>query len=454
MRFLVLIAAASAFAAGPVITISTENPRYWALDGKTQPLIGGSVEDNLFQIPNLRQHLDLLKASGGNYIRCTMSSRDKGDVWPFYPDPTTGKYDLERFNPEYWRRFRDLMKLTAERGIVVQIEVWDRFDFAREPWALNPFNPKNNRQLTTANSGLKQVYEKHPGQRETPFFRSVPALENNQLLLRYQEAFVNKLLDESLAYRHVLYCMDNETNESAEWGAYWARLIRSAAAKRGREVHVTEMWDPWDLNDPMHLRTFDHPEIYTFVDVSQNNHQKGQTHWDNLQSVRRRLAPKPRPMNVVKIYGADTGRYGTDRDGEERFWRGIIGGLATSRFHRPDSGLGLSNKAQAHLKSMRMLIAAVHLPAGEPRLDLLVGREANEAYLNASPSRHYVVYFPNGGEVELAMPGESGKWRLRWLDVMGSRWIDRGAVAAGNMTLAAPAAGHWTAVLTPVTASR
>jgi hypothetical protein len=101
-----------------------------------------------------------------------------------------------------------------------------------------------------------------------------------------------------------------------------------------------------------------------------------------------------------------------------------------------------------------MLIAAVHLPAGEPRLDLLVGREANEAYLNASPSRHYVVYFPNGGEVELAMPGESGKWRLRWLDVMGSRWIDRGAVAAGNMTLAAPAAGHWTAVLTPVTASR
>ena len=454
MRLLLFLAATTVFAAGPVITISKENPRYWALDGKTQPLIGGSVEDNLFQIPNLREHLDLLKASGGNYIRCTMSSRDKGDVWPFFPDPKTGSYDLARFNPEYWRRFSELMKLTAERGIVVQIEVWDRFDFAREPWALNPFNPKNNGQLTAENSGLKPVYEKHPGQRETSFFRSVPALENNRLLLRYQEAFVNKLLEESLPYGHVLYCMDNETNESAEWGAYWARFIRQAAAKRGREVHVTEMWDPWDLNDPVHLRTFDHPEIYSFVDVSQNNHQKGQTHWDNLQSVRRRLAAKPRPMNVVKIYGADTGQYGTDRDGEERFWRGLTGGLATSRFHRPDSGLGLSAKAQAHLKSMRLLIGTVHLPDGEPRLDLLNDRAENEAYLNAAPGRHYVVYFTSGGQVTLSMTEEKTRWKVRWLDVMGSRWAEESEVAAGNVTLTAPAGGHWTAVLTPATSSR
>lgn len=454
MRLLLILAATSLFAAGPVVTISKDNPRYWALDGRTQPLIGGSVEDNLFQIPNLREHLDLLKASGGNYIRCTMSSRDKGDVWPFYMDPATGKYDLNRFNPEYWRRFGQLLKLTAERGIVVQIEVWDRFDFAVAPWALNPFNPVNNGQLTESNSGLKPVYEKHPGQRETPFFRSVPALENSQPLLKYQQAFVNKLLEESLPYAHVLYCMDNETNESAEWGAYWSRFIQAAASRRGRQVHTTEMWDPWDLNDPMHLRTFDHPELYSFVDVSQNNHQKGQTHWDNLQSVRGRLAQRPRPMNVVKIYGADTGRYGTDRDGEERFWRGLIGGLATSRFHRPDSGLGLSPKAQAHLKSMRMLLSAVHIPAGEPRLDLLSDREPNEAYLNAAPGRHYVVYFTNGGEARLTLKDEKGSWTLRWLDIAGSRWTEPQPVKAGEILLTAPSPGHWTAVVAPATAAR
>lgn len=449
MRFLLFLAAASLFAAGPVVTISKENPRYWALDGRTQPLIGGSVEDNLFQIPNLREHLDLLKASGGNYIRCTMSSRDEGDAWPFFPDPKTGKYDLNRWNPEYWRRFSELMRLTAERGIVVQIEVWDRFDFAREPWQLNPFNPKNNTILTEANSKLKTEYKEHPGRRETPFFRSVPTLENNGLLLKYQEAFVEKLLEESLPYSHVLYCMDNETNEAAGWGAYWATFIRERAAKRKREVHTTEMWDPWDLNDPMHLRTFDHPELYSFVDVSQNNHQKRQRHWDNLQSVYRRLSARPRPMNVVKIYGADTGTYGTDRDGEERFWRGMLGGLATSRFHRPPAGMGLGPKAQAHLKSMRMLIDAFHLPDGQPRLDILGNRAQNEAFLNAAPGKHYAVYFTDGGEVRLEMFNETGTWRLRWLDIMNSRWTGEQTVRAGTVILAAPGFGHWTALLTP-----
>lgn len=450
MRILLLLAATSLFAAGPLVTISKENPRYWALDGVTQPLIGGSVEDNLFQIPNLREHLDLLKASGGNYIRCTMSSRDPGDVWPFFRDPRTGKYDLNRMNPEYWRRFAELMRLTAERGIVVQVEVWDRFDFARAPWVDNPFNPKNNTVLTEANSKLKTEYEKHPGQRETPFFRSVPPLENNMLLLKYQQAFVDKLLEESLGYTHVLYCMDNETNEEAEWGAYWSTYIKERAAKRGREVHTTEMWDPWDLNHPMHLRTFDHPEQYSFVDVSQNNHQKRQVHWDNLQSVRRRLTVQRRPMNVVKIYGASTGPYGTDRDGEERFWRGVLGGLATSRFHRPPSGLGLGPKAQAHLKSMRMLLNAIHLPAGEPRLDLLGNRSANEAYLNGADGRHYAVYFTDGGEVRLEMVNETGRWRLRWLDILASKWLGEKQVEAGTVVLTAPGAGHWTALLTPV----
>ena len=31
---------------------------------------------------------------------------------------------------------------------------------------------------------------------------------------------------------------------------------------------VTEMWDDWDLKAARHRQTFDHPELYDFVDVS------------------------------------------------------------------------------------------------------------------------------------------------------------------------------------------
>jgi hypothetical protein len=65
-----------------------------------------------------------------------------------------GKYDLERWNDEYWKRFETLLRGTAERDIVVQIEVWDRFDYSRDNWEPHPYNPKNNVNYTYAQSGF------------------------------------------------------------------------------------------------------------------------------------------------------------------------------------------------------------------------------------------------------------------------------------------------------------
>ena len=56
----------------------TRYPRYWEYGGKPVLLLGGSIEDNLFQVPNLREELDRLSRCGGNYVRCTMSVR-QGD---------------------------------------------------------------------------------------------------------------------------------------------------------------------------------------------------------------------------------------------------------------------------------------------------------------------------------------------------------------------------------------
>jgi len=146
--------------------------------------------------------------------------------------------------------------------------------------------------------------------------------------LLHQERFVDKILSYSLKFGNVLYCMDNETAVTPEWGKYWSEFIKRRAAEAGVQVHTTEMWDPWNLADSKHNATFDHPETYSFVDISQNNHQKGQAHWDNAQRQRERIARRPRPLNNVKVYGADTGRFGNTRDGIERFWRNVIGGLA------------------------------------------------------------------------------------------------------------------------------
>jgi hypothetical protein len=430
------------------LRVSPEHPRYWEYKGKPVLLLGGSVQDNLFQIPDLEEHLDLLRSVGGNYVRCTMSSRDEGNVWPFHRRDD-GRYDLERPGDEYWKRFENLLRLARERDVIVQIELWDRFDFAREPWQQNPYNPKNNVNYTPEESGMETSYSEHPGRNENPFFRSVPELENNERLLRFQQAQLDRLLSIALEHPNVLYCISNETSGRPEWGTYWAKRIRAKAAAADVEVHVTEMWDPWDLSHEMHRHTFDQPDLYSFVDISQNNHQKGQTHWDNMQTQRARIASRPRPMNNVKIYGSDDYRFGNDRDGIERFWRNVIGGCASARFHRPVAGLGLGEKAQANLRSARMLTDAMNLFVCEPRGDLLSDRRPNEAYLTAEPGRQYALYFPDGGSVKLDLSDAGGRLQARWLDIMQSRWTDEETVVGGRtVELKAPEKGHWAVLLT------
>ena len=75
-------------------------------------LIGGSSQDNLFQIENLEEELDLIQSVGENYLRNTMSSRDSGNVAPF--EKSGGFYDPGTFNEEYWQRLERFLELTAE----------------------------------------------------------------------------------------------------------------------------------------------------------------------------------------------------------------------------------------------------------------------------------------------------------------------------------------------------
>lgn len=150
---------------------SAENPWYWQYNGKTVLLLGGTKDDNLFQIPDLKNHLDELASAGGNFIRNTMSDRRDGgfEVYPFRQLPN-GKYDLNEWNDEYWRRFENMLQWTHERAIVVQIEVWDRFDYSRNHWEVHPYNPKNNVNYTYEESGFQAQYPDHPGRNVQPFF--------------------------------------------------------------------------------------------------------------------------------------------------------------------------------------------------------------------------------------------------------------------------------------------
>ena len=437
------------------------NPRYWQYKGKPVLLLGGSKDDNLFQVPDLREHLDLLASVGGNYIRNTMSDRDEGDVYPFR-QLTTGKYDLDQWNEEYWRRFEAMLKLTHERDIIVQIEVWDRFDYTDgrgwKNWKPHPYNPANNINYSTAESGLATTYpEHHPGADKQPFFHTIPAMRDNTVVRRYQEAFVDKMLSCSLPYGNVLYCMNNETSTPPIWGQYWMAYIRNRAAEAGVEVYVTDMFDKgWNLDtEAKCLMAFDAPELYTFLDISQNNACKNtvEKHWQNILFAYDRTRKHPRPINNVKVYGADEWppksnyhkrvyrRWGT-QSGVRSFVMNVLGGCASSRFHRNKSnGLGLTEPAQAAIKAVRKLESLVEMWDMRPDLSLLVDREPEKAFLTAKPGEEYALFLPEGGSARMNLNGCQGTFQTQWIDVSKGEWGKKDEVQ-GNAVVTITSPGN------------
>jgi hypothetical protein len=224
------------------------NPRYWQYKGEPVLLLGGSKDDNLFQIPDLKEHLDLLASVGGNYIRNTMSARsDKGFEVQAFKKLPNGKYDLNQFNLEYWKRFENLLQLTHERDIIVQIEIWAFHDLNQGKWKNNPWRPANTTSYSTSNTKIKDYYG-NIGKVRHDFFFTVPKLNDDHVVLHCQKKFVDKILSYSLQYGHVLYCMTNEIHPqySPEWGWFWAGYIKDKAAAAGKRVETTEMF--WEID--------------------------------------------------------------------------------------------------------------------------------------------------------------------------------------------------------------
>jgi hypothetical protein len=439
-----------------------ENPSYWQYKGEPVLLLGGSKDDNLFQIPDLKAHLDELQAAGINFVRNTMSDRkgDRGDSpheVAAFGKSEAGKFDLHTWNPVYWERFERFLKWSRERDVIVQIEVWDRFDHSQKNWLASPWRPANNVNYTAENSGLANQYGDHPWRDKQPFFHTVPGMKRYQPIYdrvrKYQEAFVAKMLSHSLAYPNVLYCMNNETSTPQPWGGYWMQFIQNKAKEKGVSVYVTDMfddgWQAWVSKKVRHA--IDHPKSYTFLDVSQiNSRIFNEKHWKGLRWVVEQLKENPRPLNHVKIYsdGETNWGSGTPVDGVERFWRNLIGGSAACRFHRPGAGIGANAIAKACIGAARKLETKVRFWEVEVHQELLGQREEDEAYLAAQPGEKYILFFTDGGAVELDLSGHEYKFVLNWINIATGEWgAEKVVEGGGKVVIEAPEKGPWAAAI-------
>ncbi len=420
-----------------------KNPCYWEFKGQPTLLLGGSSEDNLFQYPDVDAELELLASVGGNYVRNTMSDRDAGNVYA-YAEVSPGLYDLNRWNEEYWRRFEHFLQKTAQLNVIVQIEIWDRFDLTDakgEPlWQRHPYNPANNVNYSYEETGFARAYPDHPGRDLHPFFHTLPGLPLYHAGLDrvrvWQERYVRKVLSYTLAYDHILYCMNNETSTPPRWGQYWIDFIRREAEAKGKTVFLTDMFDDfWKAEESEHLQlVMNDPVHYMFVDASQvNSRNFGRTHWEKICWIRSRIGD-PRPVNHVKIYSAgETGwGSGTPLDGIERFWHNILSGCASCRFHRPGCGIGLNAIAQANIRSARLVEQEMSFfDLRSEAVRVLDDDDEHPSIFWQQPDTGKGLLFVPRGERRLEVPTTAScDYHARWLNLENATWGEGAKIPA------------------------
>jgi hypothetical protein len=433
--------------------------RYWKYDGQRVLLLGGwnhghnpfidhdtdNDKDNqgVSSAAEIKNAMDESVAAGGNYLRCVLDPGMAAGIQGFdFCANSGGQYDLNKMSGPFWARLELFIAEAKKRNIIVQIEVWDRFDLIDGSWGswpVSPWNPKNNINYTTTSSGLATSYRSFS---DHPFIQGVPGhpkYENASVLRKqkydlvrsFQDKFIDRLISITLDYNNVLYCMNNETHEDPAWGQYWMNFIESKASARDKSVSTTDMFDDVYRAESSRGLTYQlsNRGRYDYVDISQTNSRHAdEAHWKS------RFKP------------------GDTDNAIEEWWRNLIAGVAGVRFHRPSSGIGLSDTAKNCISATRKVETKIKFWHVEPRLDLLTNRWSDEAYLAADPGKAYILYFTKNGSGSVALKLDSypnATFELRWINIGTGKWGSTTNISGGStVTIDRPdGSSHWVAII-------
>lgn len=442
------------------------------------PFIDGSTMDTVLVdgMDKIVAQIQEMVDAGGNTLRCVLDPGSAAvcGIESYYRD-SLGRYDLNKPAGTFWRRLSTFIAEAEKRDVIVELEIWDRFDWQGINWELSPFNPKNNINYSTENSNLETnyerstVYSKHPfskGVPGHPVYNSASSIQKKcyDRVRKYQEIFIKKVYLNSMKYHNVIYNMNNETSENPAWGEYWIKYIKSLAESENVPIICTNMQD--DIyrvpNSKAFTHQLNHHEIYDYIDVSQaNSRLRDEGHWNTVSLIGDQAKSQGFLMYMTKLYGSDYAndnrpwagfKQGDSDNAIEEWWRDLIAGVAGVRFHRPYSGLGLCEKSKACIQATRKIESKIKFWEVRPGMNLLSGRDDDEAYLAADPGRKYILYFTHlgGGSVGLNLKQYNGvKFKLNWVNIDTGSWGEKETINGGSIvTIKRPDdSAHWVAAI-------
>ena len=449
------------------ISLHPENPRYFSFRGKPLVLIAagehyGSVVNRRFDFTRyLAEAAEKKQTMTRTFLlfRELQGMRNPSSpVKPESPDyiapwPRTGpgnamdgepKYDLDRWNPEYFDRLNRLLSLASDYRIVVELTLFSN-TYADRIWALNPLRDQNNLQKVGAVD-----------------WTDYNSLRDSTLVSR-QVGYARKIIQETGQYDNVYYEICNEPGggqpghasvaEVDSWQEEIGRVVREELRTLNRPHLVVGQqafnWLP-QVNQAFDASfsgtLFDAVTVHPIADMALGGQSYDLSHFmsKDLQLadykkffLAARRFPKPcisDEDNAASLYRDDTG-WTIHR---KRAWMAVMCGghydfIDFSITVGSEDGTAESRaKIRSWMRNLSEFIQAfdfIHAQALEDFVEAMP--EHLIAGVLAVPSRDYVTYFADAREVTDSTAGEpiAGPVTLR---------LDRGAY---DLSLYSPVTG-------------
>ena len=428
------------------LRVDPKNPRYFTDNSGNAILLVGShtwanFQDMLYADNkkfDLDGYISMLKANHHNFIRFWTWEQSRYAPWTkddvyFSPMPYARvgkalaqdgkpKFDVTKWNEEYFQRMRDRVIKYKENGIFTSIMLFQGFSLNKtgitdvDPWTCHPFNGKNNV------NGIN-----------VPYFPmdddSNPTLHSmkNKEVVKLQEDYVKKVIDVLNDQDNVLYEIINEGG-AKDWQYHMIDFIK-AYEKTKPKQHPVGMSHRIDPPSTM----FNEDLVDSHADWIEPGNSQQPNDWqyphanfleDYFDNPPANDGKKVKVMDTDHLWGHG-GNYkwvwktvmrghnvlfmdpwqplGGKLDEDKAAWI-FIGGLSRDISDYPDWELVRKNMGYA-----RTMTDTLNLENLVPREDL-----SNTRYCLTDDSTEFAVYFPEGGRGTIDLRKAIGEFSAQW----------------------------------------
>jgi hypothetical protein len=419
------------------------NPRYFIdVNGNAVYLTGMHTWSNFQEMSpedsvvfDYDAYLELLRKYHHNFIRLWVWEQAAWAPWtekkivqdpmPFLrTGPGTAndglpKFDLTKFNEQYFERLHDRVAAARDRGIYVSVMLFQGWSiekkgiekrnmfqriiakayklFGRDPSIWDPNNPWNGHPFNGVNNvnGISGDLD-HDGEG-----LEVHTLVNDAIL-ELQEQYVRKVVDSVNDLDNVLYEISNESRgESTEWQFHMTRVIREYQTTKPRQHPVLMTWQwPGGSNDVL----FQSP-----AEAASPGEAPDQTNY--------REDPPPAVGKNVII--ADTDHLWGEGGNSQWVWKSFMRGLnpifmdrIVSITRHPSGEIQGAEDIRIAMGQTRTYAERLNLSRVVPRPDL-----CSTTYCLADPGVEYVAYLPEGGSVFVELMKGRGPYTVEWFNL-------------------------------------